>query len=339
MPRLRSRINDHSQSTISDHRWNPRSLCPHELDEVVDVRLSGQLRRDPLERLARVQLRPDQEAVRLLQRLETLRREAAPLQADGVDAVGLRLGPVGLAERQHVLTNDGEGADVGVVADADELVAADVGAEGDPVADVDVAGEPDVVGEHGVRADAAVVRDVAVGHEEVLVADRSSRRGRPPCPGGSCRTRGRRCRCRRSAGSRSPRYFKSCGSKPTAREGKDAVALPERRRALNLRVRSDGRSAPEAHLRGRRRRRARPSTSASSSASGETIAVGWIRAVTVGRPARTSAPPRRRALRRRAPARGTCRSASGATRSRPPGAAGRPARPGGGTCARSTPAM
>src|SRR5471032_1662390 len=103
--------------------------------------------------------------------VDLLAREAAPLQALDVDAVGLRRIAVQEHERRHVLRQAGAHADEGVRADLAELVHIGEAAHDDPVADFDVAGQLRVVREDRVAADLAVVRQVDVGRDPVVVAE------------------------------------------------------------------------------------------------------------------------------------------------------------------------
>ena len=74
------------------------------MHELLHVGLARQLLGDPLEGLAGVELRLDEEAIRLLKRLHPLVGKPGALEPDGVDPVGLRvLEAVGPAERKHVL--------------------------------------------------------------------------------------------------------------------------------------------------------------------------------------------------------------------------------------------
>ena len=99
-----------------------------ELDEVPHLgRGQRRILLDLDERTRRVQLRRQQVAVCAPQLADRLLREAAPHEADGVEAEDARR-PVadGLAERQRVLGDDRVAADEGVAADAAELVNAGV---------------------------------------------------------------------------------------------------------------------------------------------------------------------------------------------------------------------
>src|SRR4029077_11304764 len=112
-----------------------------------------------------------QRPIRALDRLNRLRREAAPLEALAVDAGG-----AGHVARRHdvgrdVLRNEAAHAGEGMRADAHELVHQGGGAEDHPVFHDDVTGKLGAVGEDRLVADLAVVREVDVGHDPVFVAD------------------------------------------------------------------------------------------------------------------------------------------------------------------------
>src|SRR5450830_10021 len=104
------------------------------------------------------------------QGVDLLAREAAPLQAFDIDAVGLGRIPVEQHEGRHVLRQAGAHADKGVGADLAELVHVGVAAHDDPVADLHVPGHLGIVREDCVAAHHAVVRQVDVGRNPVVVA-------------------------------------------------------------------------------------------------------------------------------------------------------------------------
>ncbi len=108
-------------------------------------------------------------------------------------------------------------ADVGVAADAAELVHRGEGADRGVVADLDVAGERGVVGEDRAVADLAVVRDVGVDHEQAVAADAGQRRRPWRCRGGRCRTRGTGCGRRSRAGPPRRRTSGPAGRQPMRR--------------------------------------------------------------------------------------------------------------------------
>ncbi len=122
--------------------------------------------------LGSVELGAKQQAVSALQRAEALGGKSFALQADGVDAVagGLALGDHA-GKWRHVLGDDRGSADVGIAADAAELVHGRKGADGGEIFHGDVAGQSGAVGENGLVADVAIMRDVRVGHEQAAAAD------------------------------------------------------------------------------------------------------------------------------------------------------------------------
>ena len=113
-----------------------------------------------------------QQPVGAAQVVDVVAREAAPLQADDVEAGQVRA----IAERHavgdEIVLEPRHAADEGVRADARELDDRRAAADDGEVADGAMAGQHDVVGEDDAVADAAVVADVAVGEERAAVADR-----------------------------------------------------------------------------------------------------------------------------------------------------------------------
>src|SRR5688572_28793532 len=103
---------------------------------------------------------------------ELVRREAAPLEAFGVDATRLGRPARDRDVRGHVLRHIAEHARQRVRADAAKLVDRREAAEDRVVADADVARYRGVVREDRVVAHDTVVRDVTVGHDPVVAADR-----------------------------------------------------------------------------------------------------------------------------------------------------------------------
>jgi hypothetical protein len=98
--------------------------------------------------------------------------ESAALEADFVHAVGVGVaGGGGHGEGQDVLRDGGASADVGVGADAHELMHGAERSDDGPLFDGDVAGDGRSVDQHDVIFDEAVVADVGVGHDEQMAAD------------------------------------------------------------------------------------------------------------------------------------------------------------------------
>src|SRR5471030_3055413 len=99
----------------------------------------GQLDLDPDERLLQLQLRPEQDPISTLNRLDALPGEAATLQSNGVDPVRFRRSAAhGLHERKSVLRDDGEATDECVLPDPAELVDGGKGAYGREVGHFDM---------------------------------------------------------------------------------------------------------------------------------------------------------------------------------------------------------
>ena len=118
-----------------------------------------------------------------------MRENAAPLQADDVEA--REIGAI--AERHavgdQIVLEARHAADEGVMADAGVLNDGCAAADDREIADVAMAREHDVVGKDHPIADVAIVADVAVREECAAVADDSSPNRRRRCPGSSSRLR------------------------------------------------------------------------------------------------------------------------------------------------------
>ncbi len=125
-----------------------------------------------LEGLGCVEIRAEEEAIGLLERIEALAGEAGALEADGIQTVAARFaGRDDFRERRNILGDDGVGADVGVAADAAELLDGRKCADGGVIIHGDVAGESGAVDEDRVAADLRIVADVRVGHDEIAIAE------------------------------------------------------------------------------------------------------------------------------------------------------------------------
>ncbi len=96
--------------------------------------------------------------------------KAGALEADGIEPANA-IGAIHDHEGGHVVVNAGRAADVGVIADGDEMVNARAAHEVDAISTDDMTGDHDIVGHDAVVADLGVVADVAVGHEKVVVSD------------------------------------------------------------------------------------------------------------------------------------------------------------------------
>jgi len=123
-------------------------------------------------RFVEAQAAPVERAIRLLQPVDRLRREAAALQALAVDSVGPRHVARGGDERRQILRQVRSHPGEGVRADVHELVHQRRGAEDRPVPDRDMARELAGIGEDGVAADLAVVREMHVRHDPVVLPTR-----------------------------------------------------------------------------------------------------------------------------------------------------------------------
>src|SRR5271165_2869463 len=112
----------------------------NELDEFLHIRGVAERFLHFLEGLRGVEFGAQQQAVGAFQRVQTLGRESFALQANSVDAVagGLALGDHA-GKRRNVLRDDGGSADVGVTADAAELVHGRECADGGEIFHGDVA--------------------------------------------------------------------------------------------------------------------------------------------------------------------------------------------------------
>ena len=166
------------------HLMKPRSLALDEPDELLDVGLAGELLGDPLEGLARVELRLDEDAVGLLERLDALVREAVALEADRVQAVRLRVEAVGAAERA--------GRPAGSPCRRPGTRTAPtrqnwwIALKAPMMAWLPTSTWPASTAEFAIddlRSDPVVVGHVGVVHEVVVVADDASRPGRSPSRG------------------------------------------------------------------------------------------------------------------------------------------------------------
>ena len=110
-------------------------------------------------------------------------REAAPLQADDIEAGERGAVAERDAEGDDVVLDAREAADEGVGADADELMRGGAAAENGEIADLAMAGQHHVVGEDDALADAAIMRDMGVGEEHASAGRRSFREPPPAVPG------------------------------------------------------------------------------------------------------------------------------------------------------------
>src|SRR5687767_9447552 len=214
--------------------------------ELFDRRTAGELALDPLDRLARVQPRLDEQAIRLLERFDLTVREPLTLETNGVDPVRLRVRTFGLAEREHVLAALRVAPDEGAAADPGELVHGGKSGDHRVISDLRVPGERRAVREHGRGSVPAVVGDVGVRHEVVVVPDdRLPRpRGRPPVDGRELAERVARSH---DEPRRLPVVLQVLRLEPENGMREHPVLLAEDRGPLELRVGADGGASAELH--------------------------------------------------------------------------------------------
>ena len=128
-----------------------------------------------LQRIARVELRPEKYPIDLFQLFDGGLGYSFSLQADCVDAESLGLAAIAdrLDVGQGIAGDHREPADKGMGTDAAELVHGGKCADGRMVLDEHVAGESRSVGHNDIITDARVVGHVAVSHKQVVVPNRS----------------------------------------------------------------------------------------------------------------------------------------------------------------------
>src|SRR5438552_391115 len=152
----------------------PTRSCFDKPEEHLHFRGGPLLLSGVLQRIARVELRPEKYPIDLFQLFDGGLGYSFSLQADCVDSESLGL--VAIADRldvgQGVAGDDREPADKGMGTDAAELVHGGKCADGRMVLDEHMAGESRSVGHNDVITDARVVGHVAVSHKEVAVPDR-----------------------------------------------------------------------------------------------------------------------------------------------------------------------
>lgn len=138
----------------------------------MDVRRTGEGFAHLFEGLSCVQIRAEEETESLFERIEALAGEASALEADGIEAVAARFaGRDDFREWKHVLSDHSVRADVGMAADAAELLDGRKRADGGVIVHGDVPGERRAIHENRVAADLAIVADVRVGHDEIVIAE------------------------------------------------------------------------------------------------------------------------------------------------------------------------
>src|ERR1700722_20555542 len=101
---------------------------------------------------------------------DALRRKATPLEANFVHSVGVRLARGrGHRKRQDILCDGGTAADVGVGADAHELMHRTKRAHHSPFLYDDMTAQRRAVHQHAVVADNAVVSIMRIGHTQTWI--------------------------------------------------------------------------------------------------------------------------------------------------------------------------
>ena len=141
-------------------------------DKGLDVFGCGKGSTHLFESLSGVEFGAKEQPVRLLDRLDAVGRKAVAFEADGIHTVafGIARGD-DLGEGRNVLGDDGVRGDIGIFADAAELMHGAEGADRGVVLDGDVAGERGAIDENRVAPDLGVVADVGVRHDEIVAAE------------------------------------------------------------------------------------------------------------------------------------------------------------------------
>src|SRR6267142_2726295 len=145
-----------------------------EADQFLHVRRISQRFLHLRERLRSVEFRPQQQMIRMLQRLQALRRKFLALQADRVEAVILRLAlRHDLRKRRHVLCNHRGRADVRVPAEPAKLVHRAKRTHRHVIFHRHVSRQRRAVHEQRVAADHTIVPDVRIRQKKIAVPQRS----------------------------------------------------------------------------------------------------------------------------------------------------------------------
>ena len=140
--------------------------------QFTDIGRAIELRADLFEGLRRVEFGAQQEAKCAFDCIEALAIEAPAFEPDRVHtvAMGLALGN-DTRKRRHVLGDDGASSDVGVAANAAELVHGAERPDVRIILDDHMASKCRPIRENGVVADDAIVCDVGIRHKEIAAAD------------------------------------------------------------------------------------------------------------------------------------------------------------------------
>src|SRR5690349_5389203 len=103
---------------------------------------------------------------------DALFREAAPLQADGIQSISMSIPRgYGFGKGQNIFGDCRPAAYVGVRSDAYELVNRAQSADDSPLFDNDVAAKGCAVHQHDMISDNGIMSDVRVRHDESVIAD------------------------------------------------------------------------------------------------------------------------------------------------------------------------
>ncbi len=123
------------------------------------------------ERLRSIELGGQQKFVGMVNLADTVFAEAAPLQSDSVEAVGMGVSRGrGFGKRQNVPRDRSAAADEGVSSNADEVMHRAKRSHHSPLSDRDVPSQGRGIGEDDVVPDLAIMRDVGVGHHQHVTA-------------------------------------------------------------------------------------------------------------------------------------------------------------------------
>src|SRR5882672_2262093 len=103
---------------------------------------------------------------------DTLLAEAPPVQAHGVETIGMSVARRGrLRKRQHVPGYGGPAADKGVRPNANEVMDRAERSHHRPLADGDMPSQSGGIGQDDVVSDGAIMRDVRIRHDQRVTAD------------------------------------------------------------------------------------------------------------------------------------------------------------------------
>src|SRR5271165_4517183 len=161
---------------VARHADRPVAALAQEGDDLLHRLLVREGLGDVAEALLQRALAEEQHAIGAPELVDRLMREAAPLEADEVEAGERGAIAERHAEWDEIVLDAGEAADKGVGADANVLMRRRAAADDGEVADRDMARQHHIVGQNDALADPAVVRDMGVGEEH---GSRTDDRHRP----------------------------------------------------------------------------------------------------------------------------------------------------------------